>query len=151
MGFSDLRGDQVEVVNTPFAGDDDTRVEPVWWQHPDNLAIAANLGRYLLVALAALLLYLLILRPLIKRYTQPPVMAAAVPGSTLSTRVGSDEDDQESEAEGEGDDEATYSNKPKRRRKTSLYEHNLNDLREMAQEDPRMVAMIIRSWMNAND
>ena len=56
MGFSDLRGDQVEVVNTPFAGDDDTRVEPVWWQHPDNLAIAANLGRYLLVALAALLL-----------------------------------------------------------------------------------------------
>jgi flagellar M-ring protein FliF len=78
-------------------------------------------------------------------------MAAAVPGSTLSTRVGSDEDDQESEGEGEGDDEATYSNKPKRRRKTSLYEHNLNDLREMAQEDPRMVAMIIRSWMNAND
>ena len=151
MGFSDLRGDQVEVVNTPFAGDDDTRVEPVWWQHPDNLAIAANLGRYLLVALAALLLYLLILRPLIKRYTQPPVMSAAVPGSTLSTRVGSDEDDQESEGEGEGDDEATYSNKPKRRRKTSLYEHNLNDLREMAQEDPRMVAMIIRSWMNAND
>ena len=55
------------------------------------------------------------------------------------------------EGEGEGDDEATYSNKPKRRRKTSLYEHNLNDLREMAQEDPRMVAMIIRSWMNAND
>lgn len=32
-----------------------------------------------------------------------------------------------------------------------LYEHNLNDLREMAQEDPRMVAMIIRSWMNANE
>ena len=69
MGFSDLRGDQVEVLNT-LAGDDDTRVEPVWWQHPDNLAIAATLGRYLLVALAVLL-YLLILRPLIK-YTSRP-------------------------------------------------------------------------------
>ncbi|WP_404376487.1 flagellar basal-body MS-ring/collar protein FliF [Vreelandella aquamarina] len=151
MGFSELRGDQVEVVNTPFAGDDDTRVEPVWWQHPDNLAIAANLGRYLLVALAALLLYLLILRPLIKRYTQPPVMAATMPGGTLSTSVGGDEDDQEGEGAEASDDEDTYSSKPKRRRKTSLYEHNLNDLREMAQEDPRMVAMIIRSWMNAND
>ncbi len=49
------------------------------------------------------------------------------------------------------EDDDTYSGKPKRRRKTSLYEHNLNDLREMAQEDPRMVAMIIRSWMNANE
>lgn len=150
MGFSELRGDQVEVVNTPFAGDDDTRVEPVWWQHPDNIAMAATLGRYLLVAIAALLLYWLILRPLIKRYTQPPVMAAAMPGGTLNTSVGGEEDEQEG-SEGEGDEDDTYSNKPKRRRKTSLYEHNLNDLREMAQEDPRMVAMIIRSWMNAND
>ncbi|GGC96245.1 flagellar basal-body MS-ring/collar protein FliF [Vreelandella lutescens] len=149
MGFSELRGDQVEVVNTPFAGDDDARIEPVWWQHPDNLALGATLGRYLLVALAALLLYLLILRPLIKRYTQPPIMAATTPGGMLNTSVGGEEDEQE--GEGEADDDDTYSNKPKRRRKTSLYEHNLNDLREMAQEDPRMVAMIIRSWMNAND
>ena len=77
-------------------------------------------------------------------------MAAAMPGGTLNTSVGGEEDEQEG-SEGEGDEEDTYSNKPKRRRKTSLYEHNLNDLREMAQEDPRMVAMIIRSWMNAND
>ncbi|MFI2817720.1 flagellar basal-body MS-ring/collar protein FliF [Vreelandella piezotolerans] len=149
MGFSELRGDQVEVVNTPFAADDETRIETVWWQHPDNIAMATTLGRYLLVAIAALLLYWLVLRPLIKRYTQPPVMAAAMPGGTLSTRIGDEEDEQESESD--GDEEDTYSSKPKRRRKTSLYEHNLNDLREMAQEDPRMVAMIIRSWMNAND
>lgn len=149
MGFSELRGDQVEVVNTPFAADDETRIEPVWWQHPDNIAMATTLGRYLLVAIAALLLYWLILRPLIKRYTQSPVMAAAMPGGTLSTRIGDEEDEQERESD--GDEEDTYSSKPKRRRKTSLYEHNLNDLREMAQEDPRMVAMIIRSWMNAND
>ncbi len=149
MGFSELRGDQVEVVNTPFAADDETRIETEWWQHPDNIAMATTLGRYLLVAIAALLLYWLILRPLIKRYTHPPVMAAAMPGGTLSTRIGDEEDEQESESD--GDEEDTYSSKPKRRRKTSLYEHNLNDLREMAQEDPRMVAMIIRSWMNAND
>jgi flagellar M-ring protein FliF len=124
MGFSELRGDQVEVVNTPFAADDETRIETVWWQHPDNIAMATTLGRYLLVAIAALLLYWLILRPLIKRYTQPPVMAAAMPGGTLSTRIGDEEDEQESESD--GDEEDTYSSKPKRRRKTSLYEHNLN-------------------------
>lgn len=150
MGFSQVRGDQVEVVNSPFADTREEMTETVWWKQPETLAMAGTLGRYLLVALAALLIYLLILRPLIKRYTQPPVTApTATPGRTLSTSVG-DEDD-ESDDEAEGDDDDTYSDKPKRRRKTSLYEHNLNDLREMAQEDPRMVAMIIRSWMNNNE
>ena len=151
MGFSLARGDQVEVVNTPFASTDEATEEAEWWQRPEVLSLASTLGRYLLVAIAALLLYLLILRPLIKRYTQTPVMAPATPGtgSTFSASVGDENEDQEEEASSEEDD--TYSNKPKRRRKTSLYEHNLNDLREMAQEDPRMVAMIIRSWMNSHE
>ncbi|OJA06287.1 flagellar basal-body MS-ring/collar protein FliF [Halomonas sp. QHL1] len=147
MGFSQLRGDEVEVVNSPFARSTEETAEVEWWKDPYILSMAATVGRYLLVALAILLLYLLILRPLIKRYTQTPVMATAAPGSTLAASVGGD-DDEESEAPEESDE--TYA-KPKRRRKTSLYEHNLNDLREMAQEDPRMVAMIIRSWMNANE
>ncbi|WGI25544.1 flagellar basal-body MS-ring/collar protein FliF [Halomonas alkaliantarctica] len=147
MGFSQLRGDEVEVVNSPFARSTEETAEVEWWKDPHILSMAATVGRYLLVALAILLLYLLILRPLIKRYTQTPVMATAAPGGMLSARVGGD-DDEESESPEESDE--TYA-KPKRRRKTSLYEHNLNDLREMAQEDPRMVAMIIRSWMNANE
>ncbi|WP_434983846.1 flagellar basal-body MS-ring/collar protein FliF [Vreelandella zhaodongensis] len=149
MGFSQVRGDEVEVVNTPFASVDESISEIAWWRQPETLSMASSLGRYLLVAIATLLLYLLILRPLIKRYTQPPVVAAAMPSSTFSASVGGEEDEQESAQPTEGED--TYSNKPKRRRKTSLYEHNLNDLREMAQEDPRMVAMIIRSWMNTNE
>lgn len=150
MGFSDARGDAIDVVNTPFADiEDDTREAPEWWQRQGTLELAAQLGRYLLVALAALLLYLLILRPLIKRYTESPVMATATPGGALQARVGDDEDEL-GEDEDSADADETYQ-KPKRRRKTSLYEHNLNDLREMAQEDPRMVAMIVRSWMNANE
>ena len=150
MGFSVARGDEIDVVNTPFARPDNKADALEWWQRPEILAMAANAGRYLLVALAALLLYLLILRPLIKRYTQSPVVAAATPGGTLDTSVGDDDDESEDDtAEGEDADD-TY-HRTKRKRKTSLYEHNLQDLREMAEEDPRMVAMIIRSWMNANE
>ncbi|WP_026106025.1 flagellar basal-body MS-ring/collar protein FliF [Vreelandella jeotgali] len=146
MGFSTPRGDEIEVVNTPFAELKEQEEEAVpWWQRREVLAMAASLGRYLLVGLAVLLLYLLILRPLIKRYTQQPV-AVASPGSTLSTSIGDDE----AEGDEEEAEEDTYEEPSrKRKRKTSMYEHNLNDLREMSQEDPRMVAMIIRSWMNA--
>lgn len=148
MGFSERRGDEVEVVNSPFARSVDETENVEWWQQPTTLSIAASVGRYLVVALAILLLYLLILRPLIKRYTQTPMMATAMPGGSFSTSVGGDDNDEGEEAA--DDDDETYA-KPKRRRKNSLYEHNLNDLREMAQEDPRMVAMIIRSWMNAHE
>ncbi|WP_346797064.1 flagellar basal-body MS-ring/collar protein FliF [Halomonas sp. Bachu 37] len=150
MGFSPGRGDAVEVVNSPFTRDEEEA--PVeWWERQDVLELAATLGRYLLVALAVLLLYLLILRPLIKRYTQQPVIATAPVGS-FKASVG-DETNEESERAGEGEEsgDETYTKPPRRRRKTSLYEHNLNDLREMAQEDPRMVAMIIRSWMGKNE
>ena len=37
------------------------------------------------------------------------------------------------------------------RRRSAVYEHNLAHLREMAQEDPRLIAMIVSGWMKKND
>lgn len=148
MGFSQARGDEIEVVNSPFsrAADDDEAIE--WWQSPEVHALALTIGRYLLVALGILLTYLLILRPLIKRYTQQPVLSTATPGGALSVRVGDEEAGEESgQSMVEGEEERPYP-KPKRRRKSSAYEDHLTELREMAQEDPRMIAMIVRNWMN---
>ncbi|WP_163575922.1 flagellar basal-body MS-ring/collar protein FliF [Halomonas faecis] len=148
MGFSQARGDEIEVVNSPFsrATDDDEAIE--WWQSPEVHALALTIGRYLLVALGILLTYLLILRPLIKRYTQQPVLSTATPGGALSVRVGDEEAGEGGDqAMVEGEEERPYP-KPKRRRKSSAYEDHLTELREMAQEDPRMIAMIVRNWMN---
>lgn len=143
MGFSEARGDQLEVVNTPFTQRDADERDLEWWQDPDIQQLAFTLGRYLLVGLALLLLYLLILRPLIKRHTQAPVATRALP-TGFQARVGeSDEPTEEAQAP----DETTY-DKPRRPHKSSAYEQNLSDLREMAQEDPRMVGLIVRSWVN---
>ncbi len=147
MGFSLARGDEIEVVNSPFSRTVDDAEVLEWWQSPDVHNLALTLGRYLLVALGALLVYLLILRPLIKRQTQQPALASA-PGTGLRVRV----DDETPEGiDGELEDDLastrTYQ-KPKRKRKSSAYEDHLAELRELAQEDPRMIAMIVRSWMN---
>lgn len=152
MGYSEERGDALSVVNRPFT-QPDALVEPTWWKDPMVHQLAKEIGRYLLILLAALLLYLLVLRPLIRRYTETPP-APAMP-SAFSARVGDEEAEGEHKADGDsesGEDEAaTYSRDNRRKRKANAYEQNLNDLREMAQEDPRLVAMIVRSWMNAND
>ncbi|GHE21061.1 flagellar basal-body MS-ring/collar protein FliF [Halomonas urumqiensis] len=146
MGFSTARGDEVEVVNSAFSRTEQADDSREWWQSPDILDMAASAGRYLLVALAALLIYLLILRPLIKRHTQAP-MPQPQAGPTLRVQVGDDDEPQPASAAAD-DEPETFDAPRKRRRKSSAYEENLSDLRELAQEDPRMVAMIVRSWMN---
>ncbi|MBE0489186.1 MAG: flagellar M-ring protein FliF [Halomonas sp.] len=150
IGFSAARGDAIEVVNSPFSRLDEEEQDLEWWQTPEIQQLAITFGRYLLVALAALLLYLLILRPLIKRHTQPP-MATAAPGSTLQVQVGDDANDADKAKAAANEGDETYEPPRKRRHKGSAYEQNLSDLREMAQEDPRMVAMIVRSWMNKHE
>jgi len=156
MGFSEGRGDAIEIVNSPFTGQNDKAVELAWWQQSDIQQMAFKLGRYLLVGLAILLLYLLILRPLIKRYTEQPSLPGAgqinSSGQTISTSVGQDGDESGADSIAGGDEgpAETYS-APRRPRKSATYEQNLQDLREMAQEDPRMVAMIARSWMNKDE
>ncbi|MCH4562959.1 flagellar M-ring protein FliF [Halomonas sp. EGI 63088] len=147
MGFSAARGDEVEVVNSPFSRVDERGETPEWWQSPQVHQLALTLGRYLLVALAALLLYLLILRPLIKRHTQAPATLPQ-PAPALRAQVGGSDEEDPAAA---GDEEDTYAPPRRRKRKSSAYEQNLSDLREMAHEDPRMVAMIVRSWMNKHD
>ncbi|KAA0014479.1 flagellar basal body M-ring protein FliF [Billgrantia pellis] len=151
IGFSQARGDEIEVVNSPFsrALEDEEALE--WWQSPAVHELALTLGRYLLVALGALLGYLLILRPLIKRYTEQPVLATA-PGTGLQVRVGDEPEAAEGDLEStEADEELRPYQKPKRKRRSSAYEDHLAELRELAQEDPRMIAMIVRSWMNKHE
>ncbi|QTP59492.1 flagellar M-ring protein FliF [Billgrantia antri] len=149
IGFSQARGDAIEVVNSPFNRVVEESEELEWWQSPQVHALALTIGRYLLVALGILLGYLLILRPLIKRHTERPVLAAA-PGTGLQVRVGDDAEASEGELQtaGDEDDELRPYQKPKRKRRSSAYEDHLAELRELAQEDPRMIAMIVRSWMN---
>ena len=154
MGFSAQRGDEIEVVNSRFTRQEARDDALEWWQSPEVQQLALTLGRYLLVGLAALLLYLLLLRPLIKRHTQTTA-PQPTPGGAVRVKVGESDDESastENEKGGSGSQgEETYAPPQKRRRRASAYEQNLSDLREMAQEDPRMVAMIVRSWMNKHE
>lgn len=149
MGFSEVRGDELEVVNSPFTLERDEIEARAWWESSELQAMVLTLGRYLLIALIALLLYLLLLRPLIRRYTEHPLpVAATEPGFRAS--VGNDDDDM-SRGIGELEGDGAYDMPLRKRRKSSAYEQNLKDAREMAQEDPRLIAMIVRSWMQKDE
>lgn len=150
MGFSEARGDELEVVNSPFTEQSEEIIEQEWWQSPDIQGLVLQLGRYLLVLILALLLYRWLLRPLLRRFNEPPQPEPAPQAQRFSATVGdSDGDEEAGDLTGAAED--TYESPRARRRKPSGYEQNLADLRSMAQDDPAMIAMIARNWIAHHD
>ncbi|GAB2798626.1 flagellar basal-body MS-ring/collar protein FliF [Halomonas shantousis] len=144
MGYSEARGDAIAVVNSQFTEPQSDERDVDWWKTPQTIELAMTLGRYLLVALAALFLWFKVIRPLVQRHSRPS--APATPTFTPAPDIQKIAEDSAMESD-------TYSRgEPKRKRnKSASYEQNLKDAREMAQEDPRLVAMIVRGWVSKHD
>ena len=141
MGFSVERGDGLEVVNSPFTRMESEDQQRDWWQDPFWQDFLFSMGRWLLVGLGALLLFLLVLRPMLKRYAgQAPAPVARPAQAPTPAPAAANEAGNEPEPVPR-----------RRRRRSSAYEQNRQDLQDMAQEDPAMVAMIVRNWMNRNE
>ncbi|GHC33719.1 flagellar M-ring protein [Kushneria pakistanensis] len=154
MGFSEARGDSLEVVNAAFSQQAVAQApELAWYENPEIISLAKTLGRYLLLAIVAFILWRKLLKPLVER--QKAVLAPA--GTTADGNTTSDgrllatagDDDEETE-ELESDIAEQIAKKQKRRARIE-HETLLSTVREQAQKDPRMVAVILRGWINGKD
>ncbi|WP_059754873.1 flagellar basal-body MS-ring/collar protein FliF [Thiobacillus denitrificans] len=134
MGFNAERGDSVNVVNTPFALAEQPEALPdlPWWKQSENveyIQMAKTAGKYLLMALLLLILYLRVLKPMLKKLSasmaQPPVSQTA----------------QLQHAD------AGMLALPGQRN----YQENLSRAQKMANEDPRVVANIVKTWVGSNE
>ena len=126
MGFNAERGDSVNVVNTPFArAEPEVIPEEPFWKQPEYIEMAKSAGKYLLMALVMTLLYLRVLKPMLKKLAEaskaPPAQSpqlqhamAALPGQRN-------------------------------------YEENLTRAQQMASQDPRVVANIVKTWVGSNE
>ncbi|WP_110656033.1 flagellar basal-body MS-ring/collar protein FliF [Salinicola halimionae] len=151
MGFSETRGDAIEVVNSPFQINAPAFVTLPWWQTPEVWSLAKSALKYLLVALAALFLWFKLLKPLIRRQTREPLpapAAATAAAPTGAAAVAGAASYQTVSDSGTANASSASKSRERNRRSASNYEQDLKDVREMAQEDPRLVAMVVRSWMD---
>lgn len=79
MGFSTVRGDTLNVVNTPFNATDDASGSNLpFWQQPSFFDQLLNIGRYLLILLVAWILWRKLVRPLIAKKQEADKAAASV-------------------------------------------------------------------------
>ena len=133
MGFNQERGDTVNVVNTPFATTEQEVIpELPLWKQPSNVQLAQNIGKYLLMALVLLILYLRLLKPMVKKLTEVPALPP--PGATAM----------EPQFSANGEMIALPSGQHN-------YQDNLARAQKLANEDPRVVANIVKTWVSSNE
>ena len=123
MGFSKERGDSLNVTNSAFSV---AAVEPIvevpLWKQPETLAMAKDIGRYVLIG--ALLLYLVfgILRPLLSNLNVP--------------------DPQEMRQAAIDTEAAPAAPRPE------AQTGNLDAVKQLARSEPQLVASVVKEWVN---
>ena len=126
MGYNKERGDTLNVLNSAFVRNvPEAAPELPLWKDPDNIALAKEGGRYLLIAAAIAFLYFRQLKPLLRRLREPP--PAPAPGPVEPVLA--------------ADGELLPPAQPKR--------NDLELARQVAKDDPRVVANVVRQWVGA--
>ena len=148
MGYNKERGDTYNVANSPFNGVDrpvDAIAVIDWWRDPANLPLAKEAARYLVTALILLFLFFKVLRPMLR-----PVMRKI---EEVSAEPPGPEADLPALADGAHDEPTLLAATPEAIEDSSArdYRENLALAKKLAQEDPRVVANVIKSWVGNNE
>ena len=132
LGYNKERGDTVSVANAPFSTTDQADSEIPLWKDPDLQYILKNLFKY--GAIAAIVAYLLfkVVLPLSKvMLTSQPKHQHGTVGENIDVLA-----DEESEALPPSAAEALSK--------------KLDEARDLAQQDPKVIANIIKDWTGSN-
>ena len=135
MGFNQARGDTLNVVNAPFnlAESEELASLPIW-KDPAMQALAKEIVKYLVIA--GLLMYLVL------GVLKPMLAELSAIGSTRAARAeGPAMEEPFTTAEGEGA-VVTIG------KRTHSYEEDLQLVKDMAKQEPKIVANVVKDWVN---
>jgi flagellar M-ring protein FliF len=133
MGFNQTRGDSLNVVNSAFASpEQEILPETPIWKESGTIQIAKDIGKYILMGIALLLLYLRVLKPMLKKISEP-----AAPAPAMDMPIHSSPQMEAGMGEGSKGGRG--------------YQDGLARAQKLASEDPRVVANIVKTWVGSNE
>lgn len=137
MGFSVTRGDTLNVVNTPFTTSAEESGDVPFWQQSSFFDLLMTLGRYLLVLIVAFILWRKLVKPLLNKqlaHAQPARRVEPTPIVTTPVQPAKPSNEE-------------IQNRRKSQQRATA-EQQAQRVRDMAEQDPRVVALVIRQWMS---
>ncbi|HFZ6041148.1 TPA: flagellar M-ring protein FliF C-terminal domain-containing protein, partial [Escherichia coli] len=134
IGFSVPRGDTLNIVNTPFSTLDDIATPPLWEQ-PAVIDAGLTALRYLLVLIVAWILWRKAVQPFWMKHHEMALqrleMEKEKRQAEIDAKLKRAEDNLRSKAE-----------------QKMQSEENMHKLRELAEHDSQIIALVIRQWIN---
>ncbi len=140
MGYSQNRGDSINVVNSQFNTTEPVTTDLPFWQQQSFFDQLMNAGKWLLIALVAFILYRKLVRPHLVR-KQAAEKAAAEAVAARATEQPEEEAFNVQLSKDELDQERKSNNR-------MSAEVMSQRIRDMSENDPRVVALVIREWMS---
>ena len=130
MGYSQQRGDTVNVVNAAFTESKVDQDIPLW-KDPDNVSMAKSLLKNLLIFGLAFYLVFGVLRPILRDMVKPPEPETPAEGEAGEGGVA-----------GQAGEAGGHAVTP-----TDTYAEILAKVREFSKADPKVTADIVKEWM----
>ncbi len=130
MGFNKERGDALTVVNSSFAGEPVEIVPEVpMWKSPETIEYAKDALRFIVGIVVLFMIYSRALKPMLnKLMTATPKLLNAPDGEDSIVNLSGEQGKLAAPA----------------------YDQNLVVAKQMAKDNPRMVASVVANWTNGN-
>lgn len=131
VGFDQVRGDSLNVQVAAFTESKEAVEEIPFWERADVIELAKELLKYGLIAAVMFFVVFRIIKPAFQSLITPP------------SRTGGFE----AAAEGAEAEQAGVSYSPT----VPSYEQTLQTARQIAQQEPKIVASVIKEWVGGNE
>ncbi|WP_168386157.1 flagellar basal-body MS-ring/collar protein FliF [Erwinia amylovora] len=134
IGYSEQRGDSINIVNSPFNGVVEEAMPPLWQQQSFQ-ALMMTLARYLVIAIIGWVMWRRLVQPVWIRHQDTTIKRLELEKEARKLEL-----EEKNKAA-----EMTAHAKEKRRTDTEI---NGQQLRELAEQEPRVIALVMRQWLN---
>jgi len=137
VGFEEKRGDTLNLLNSAF--NDTTEILPdiPIWKQPDMVALAKEIFKYLLIGGGIFFLLFGVIKPAFK--------------SIAEVSAAQQEAMESAAAHGGGTHNAGGGGEYTRQSPSASYENNLQIAKQLAKDDPKIVATVVKEWVNKDE
>ncbi|MER0169635.1 MAG: flagellar basal body M-ring protein FliF [Nitrosomonas sp.] len=140
MGYNEKRGDSLTVTNNLFTHTGEMVLDVPLWKDPDVIMLAKDVGKQLLIAAVVLFFLLKILKPFLKSLTPPASLPPPAEQGQLT-----DGSAAAGQLPGKVENEAAIQALQK-----SIFDENLKRAKQLALDEPAIVANVVKDWMGKN-
>jgi flagellar M-ring protein FliF len=130
MGFNQQRGDTLNVANATFSPPEKEAIpDTPLWKDPETVSIGKEVLKYLVIALLAWLLWSRLIKPTLDRMAAAERTRQEAGPTSMMT----------------ADGEVVFMDPQ------AAFERKLAEAKEIAKQDPKLVAGVIKEWIGSNE